>query len=413
MRNHGIRTFVDGQKAVVYDAIVVPQMLESSVPLLEINSKSVSYLLEDSFNFRPGVSYTYTVTLNTSTTAIKVEIGCELEDWNNGGGELGNEGEGSEGDDGELGNDAPAAYTDLSTSGSANCYLIQQAGDYKFRAVIGNTDATVGNVKRVEVLWESFGTDEMPNVGDLIASAAYKNGYICFSTPDNFRNGNAVVAAKNSKGTILWSWHIWCAEEGWQEQVYYNDYGTFMDRNLGATSATPGNVGSLGLLYQQGRKDPFMGSCNIASSVSAASTAEWAYDGSLSEMITEYNPTTFYSTYGGHWHKNKTHYDPCPFGWRVSDRLDVTQDMYNQWDHNANGINLTGKIADYENVWYPSTGFRYAYSGELEYVGELALYWSCNANLYSFTNTSSSDLQYINYFYYMKSNGYSVRCQKE
>ena len=170
MRNLGIRTF-DGVKAVVYEAIVVPQMLESSVPLIEINSKSVSYLLEDPFNFRPGVAYTYTATLNTSTTAIKVEIGCEIEDWNNAGGDSGNEGEGGSGEGGSEGDDDTKVYTNLSAAGTANCYLVQQAGDYKFKSVIGNTDATIGNVKTVEVLWESFGSDEMPNVGDLIASA--------------------------------------------------------------------------------------------------------------------------------------------------------------------------------------------------------------------------------------------------
>ena len=98
MKNLCIRTF-DGEKAVVYEAIVVPQMIENSVPLLEINSKSVSYLLEDPFNFRPGVEYTYTATLNTSTTAIKVEIGCELEDWNSAGGS--GSGEGGESGEGE------------------------------------------------------------------------------------------------------------------------------------------------------------------------------------------------------------------------------------------------------------------------------------------------------------------------
>ena len=201
MKKLGVRTY-EGVEAVVYEAIVVPQMLESSVPLFEINSKSVSYLIEDAFNFRPGMAYTYTVTLNTSTTAIKVEIGCELEDWNGTGGSgSGDGGEGGE-DSGEEEEDGKT-YTDLSAAGTANCYLVQGAGDYKFRSVIGNTDATVGNVKSVEVLWESFGTDEMPNVGDLIASVSYKDGYIRFSTPEDFRDGNAVIAAKNSKGTIM------------------------------------------------------------------------------------------------------------------------------------------------------------------------------------------------------------------
>ena len=93
MRNLGLRTFAEGE-AVVYEAIVVPQMLETSVPLLEINSKSVSYLLEDMFNFKPGVSYTYTAVLNTSTTAIRIDIGCTTDDWNNMGSGDGTGGDG-------------------------------------------------------------------------------------------------------------------------------------------------------------------------------------------------------------------------------------------------------------------------------------------------------------------------------
>ena len=129
MKKLGVRTS-DGVEAVVFEAIVVPQMLETSVPLLEINSKSVSYLLEDSFNFRPGVAYTYTATLNTSTTAIKVEIGCEIEDWNSiGGSGSSDSGEGGEGEGGDSGDDGKV-YTDLSAAGTANCYLVSKAGDY-------------------------------------------------------------------------------------------------------------------------------------------------------------------------------------------------------------------------------------------------------------------------------------------
>lgn len=124
MKKLGVRT-VEGEKAVVYEAVVVPQMLESSVPLFEINTKSVSYLVEDSFNFRPGIAYTYTITLNTSTTAIKVEIGCELEDWNSSGGGSGDSGEGSEGS-GE-GYEDMSKYMDLSAPGTANCYLVKEA----------------------------------------------------------------------------------------------------------------------------------------------------------------------------------------------------------------------------------------------------------------------------------------------
>ncbi len=394
MKNLGIRT-VDGQKAVVYEAIVVPQMLENSVPLLEINSKSVSYLLEDPFNFRPGVAYTYTATLNTSTTAIKVEIGCEIEDWNNAGGDSGNEGGSGEGGSDE--EEDTKVYTDLSADGTANCYLIQQAGDYKFKSVIGNTDATVGNVKAVEVLWESFGTDEMPNVGDLIASVSYKNGYILFSTPENFRDGNAVIAAKNSKGTILWSWHIWCAEEGWEEQVYYNDAGTMMDRNLGATSATPGDVGALGLLYQWGRKDPFLGSSLMSSSVQALSTGIWDVNQQIYDVDVDAIPTTFW--YGnmlpGSWDSSKTLRDPCPIGWRVPDggadgiwakALGCSNPMELVCDYENHGINFSGYYGDAECIWYPYSGGGSFNRGILENVGARGFFWSVNPSDGSFSS---------------------------
>ena len=365
MKKLGLRSF-DGYDAVVYEAIVAPQMLATSIPLLEINSKSVSYLLEDSFNFRPGVAYTYTATLNTSTTAIKVEIGCELEDWNSAGGSGSDDGEGGEdsGDDEEDGK----TYADLSAAGTANCYLVQGVGDYKFRSVIGNTDATVGNVKSVEVLWESFGTDEMPNVGDLIASADYKDGYIRFSTPENFRDGNAVIAAKNSKGTILWSWHIWCAEEGWKEQVYYNDAGTMMDRNLGATSATPGDVGALGLLYQWGRKDPFLGSSSTSENEpkDAASTGVWNTATIGAQYSAEANPMTYYSEIylpTDSWSTSsvpKTVYDPCPYGWRVPE-IDAWQKEIE--------ASATMDYADF----YPKAGERI---GRLVDVGRYGYCWS-------------------------------------
>ena len=363
MKKLGLRTY-EGVQAVVYEAIVVPQMLGSSVPLLEINSKSVSYLLEDPFNFRPGVAYTYTATLNTSTTSIKVDIGCELEDWNGTGGGSGEGGEsgegGSEGDD--------AVYTDLSAAGTANCYLIQGAGNYKFRSVIGNTDATVGNVKSVEVLWESFGTDEMPNVGDLIASADYKDGYIRFKTPENFRDGNAVIAAKNSKGTILWSWHIWCAEEGWQEQVYYNDAGTMMDRNLGATSATPGDVGALGLIYQWGRKDPFVGSVSAYSSILSKATSMWEVSSQKVDVrVADKNPMAFYSNLqldltGVEWKVEKTLRDPCPYGWRVPyggnngvwAKAIVGHEDFDYHDINmTEGANLSNIFGEDPMIYYP------------------------------------------------------------
>ena len=422
MKNLGLRT-VDGEDAGVYEAVVVPQMLQNIVPLIEINSKSVSYLLEDSFNFRPGTAYTYTVTLNASTTAIKVEIGCEIDDWNSTGSGTGQPG----GGDQPGGDDDGTVYTDLSAEGTANCYLIKEAGNYKFKAVQGNLDATVGNVKSVEVLWESFGTDVQPNVGDLIASVSYRNGYVRFKTPETFADGNAVIAAKNSKGVILWSWHIWCAHEGFEEQVYYNNAGTMMDRNLGATSATPGEVGCLGLLYQWGRKDPFLASCRVVNPWVASSTGAWTNLRGGSSAEAEANPTTFFINLNlpdYSWQTNKTAYDPCPVGWRVPDggnngfwAMALGFNGYaTVGSEMSGGFNCSNFLGDLSVIWYPFTTFLSGESSLLD-EGSSGYYWSANPQEYSndhaycfcFDSYGSSNTEYSNY----RSYGYSVRCQKE
>lgn len=429
MRNLGLRDFAEG-KAVVYEAIIVPQMLETSVPLLEINSKSVSYLLEDMFNFKPGVSYTYTAVLNTSTTAIRIDIGCTTDDWNNMGSGDGTDGDDSGSEGGEDDGIDLSLYTDLSADGTANCYLIKAAGKYKFKAVKGNSGATVGNVKKSEVLWESFGTDVMPNIGDLVTNVGYKNGYVYFSTPETLANGNASIAVRNSKDVILWSWHIWCSEEGWDDHIYPNNAGIMMDRNLGATSATPGNVSAFGLIYQWGRKDPFMGSCAKSGSTPAASTGTWKVASSSDKMdFTEENPMTIATGwYGGRvpgygWHTSESEkglYDPCPVGYRVPDggengfwataNVKATGDSYNH------GIYWT--LADGKSTaWYPAVGYLSNYSGELSYVGQVSYCWSASPT------PRNNDYAYHLHFrchgdvtttdFYDRGIGFSVRCVRE
>ena len=422
MKKLGIKKY-DGVEAVVYEAVVVPQMLETSVPLLEINSKSVSYLIEDSFNFRPGTAYTYTVTLNTSTNAIRVEIGCELEDWNGTGGDDSGE-EGGEGS-GDLEEEDNLPYTDLSVEGTANSYIISKAGAYKFKAVQGNLDATVGNVKSVEVLWESFGTAKQPNVGDLISKVSYKNGYVRFATQKEFKEGNAVIAAKNSVGTILWSWHIWMTDEP-QTHRYGAKFGFMMDRNLGATTAEPGTVGSLGLLYQNGRKDPFLGSSSIDESIDAASTGEWKYETDSKVNFVdaaESNPMTFYSSYTGRWPLEKSASDPCPVGWRVP-----RGGEYGVWasagfvkmpfDYDSMGMEFN--IAYPESTWYPATGCRYWENGKLAYVGASGFYSGSSksgeaASMFFSQNdyNATSDWWYNQVSSYTQSNAFAVRCCRE
>ena len=288
----------------------------------------------------------------------------------------------------------------------ANCYIVSQAGTYSFKTVKGNSSESVGNVASAEVLWESFGTDVAPAVGDLISSVSYKDGHIVFKTTD--KKGNAVITAKDADDNILWSWHIWLTGQP-QEQEYYNNAGTVMDRNLGATSSTPGEVGALGLLYQWGRKDPFLGSLSISDAIIAESTITWpsAVSSDSSNGTIAYataHPTTYITANLGNedWYytgssstdntrwttsvKAKSIYDPCPAGWRVPDggengvwaKLLGLEEINYPFDTTRKGMNFSGKFGSDQTIWYPFAGFYTRYEGRLYFVGEYGAYWSAS-----------------------------------
>ena len=119
--------------------------------------------------------------------------------------------------------------------------MVSKAGLYRFKTVKGNGAESLGGVASASILWETFGISETPEYCDLIRAFCYKDGYIAFQTTDTFKEGNAVIAAKDANGAILWSWHIWLTDQP-QGHEYYNNAGTMMDRNLGATSATYDDV---------------------------------------------------------------------------------------------------------------------------------------------------------------------------
>lgn len=164
--------------------------------------------------------------------------------------------------------------------------------------------------------------------------------------------GNAVISALSSRGTVLWSWHIWVTES----EVTAVDVGgvSFMDRNLGAFFNTIDFIdaddytyevdGSYGLFYQWGRKDPFLYPSNYMAS---GNTTAPSYNNSGSYLIflaypsssltgsvayTTLNPRHFLAGNSDSrydwlyqspdntlWGSNgvKSVYDPSPKGWRV------------------------------------------------------------------------------------------------
>lgn len=64
-----------------YEAIVIPQRVESRRPFIEYIAGKTSYLVEDSFNFRPGMCYIYTLTVNASPEQTIINIGGTIDNW--------------------------------------------------------------------------------------------------------------------------------------------------------------------------------------------------------------------------------------------------------------------------------------------------------------------------------------------
>lgn len=194
---------------------------------------------------------------------------------------------------------------DLSESQTANSYMVYSPGYYKFRAnVRGNgvsqmwpyggtsmldiSDGMDVNIRpaKVDLLWWQGDFTEVTNTEEDIEKLMCihlmnegkpdKDGYVSFYIPE-IHAGNAVLAAYDTDGTILWSWHIWLLRE--RPEDVLSGKRTLQDRFLGATHA-PEIVGSnltfrdyagaattsrealwstFGFYYQWGRKDPVLG----------------------------------------------------------------------------------------------------------------------------------------------------------
>ena len=266
---------------------------------------------------------------------------------------------------------------DLSSSGTANCYLASQTNTwYRFNATVrgngivvgkGDTTADISPIggtsispNGVELIWES----DSPQ--PIIQGLLLQDGYVFFKTGES--KGNALIAVKKND-EILWSWHVWHTDgvdlaklnsEHVISTITYLKRNIYvMDRNLGASFngrvTYEDCIGPNGLYYQFGRKDPFPGEyatrsihrggkmnaeaagSNVKSIIAQTMKTPWIFFTDSEEPYNWISTDTVGSAdwqvsnclWGDNnvvenrpdpvpWDSYKTIYDPCPLGWRVA-----------------------------------------------------------------------------------------------
>lgn len=304
---------------------------------------------------------------------------------------------------------------DLDARCTANCYVIHGPGTYRIPCVYGNTlksgtyngyavddqnesgeyeafvnysgDRITENNYRftpssAAVLWQS--------TSGVITNPAVTTGsdgmrYITFTVDKtNLQQGNAVIAARNSSGTVMWSWHLWITDA-----TLTSPYNDFLTQNLGWVSSSDsynhypartvllritqtnplsdadsvvltvnqveadvdnGPSGS-GLYYQWGRKDPFRASVITEDNCELISTSQRARlyhaiqnpSTPILYYVSNYNGNDRYDWTSDHynvlWNSRystqqtttpveKSVYDPCPYGFRVPRGKKTYEDMY-------------------------------------------------------------------------------------
>lgn len=309
----------------------------------------------------------------------------------------------------------PADAVDLSAEETANCYIVAPSSTSAFSAQYKGNSTTeeVGDVLTAELLWQ--------DVNGLITKVAYSTTEKKIMVETGAYEGNALVAAKDAMGNVLWSWHIWVTAYDPEASAFTtpaNANGTtwtFMDRNLGATSTDHSGFSSHGMVYQWGRKDPFPAPVSFTelddsyNYVDGKNGEATLYDingnvlptiGSLAAYhgtipLSVQNPMVFYAmtyTYTGetdeygdeivlndpvtgdwtdtssddYWGGEsmaKTIYDPCPPGWKVPVCDAAGATPYDWLQYTKMTWDATNFGAEQDGQWFPATGTRVYASG--------------------------------------------------
>ena len=264
----------------------------------------------------------------------------------------------------QSGSDITFELENLSETETSNSYIITHNGAFVFKATVRGNGAACEGLNPPAALSPAGAKLVWQTRKGLITSVSLEGQNIRFEAGKG--TGNALIAATDAAGNIIWSWHIWKPEADIVELPSESGVKV-MNLNLGALTENPNDVSSYGLLYQWGRKDPFPGSPILSDGTIYTKNLE-VYDmdgkavniGSTSMYNTQNNtlafsishPTTCISNNAQYstcpdWLRpsesntafwgnpmgsikeegvyvnrgTKTFYDPCPAGWRVADPM--------------------------------------------------------------------------------------------
>ena len=354
---------------------------------------------------------------------------------------------------------------DLSKTASANCYIVDGSNAefankiFKFKAYKGKGTIDAGLINSVEVLWQTWNNSETVTDNSVIAAVDYDkqidNDYyeICFKMPATLHAGNAVIAAKDDKDVVLWSWHIWVPLTPITSSTYGGiSTSPMMDRNLGALLIAEGDadndidIRSCGMFYQWGRKDPFPGPKTLPNTYGNMATINGTIDTrgiTASSEISKY-PNSFVETGGDGtgtkdwssdhasslWGSTKNQNDPCPPGWKLPIFASGTGDI---WDSSVTDkTTLTGYALNTTHHWlklgvtydagaptttgfvyFPLAGYRTQDNSDYAYAGNRALIWQAYGEGGEYAKCLYSDGSFVGYRTERKGRGGNVRCIAE
>ena len=315
----------------------------------------------------------------------------------------------------------------------ANYFWTSAEGDVK-NAIVDNTEWTA------EVIWQDINSrainfcDASGNVvsGDSLNGKGLQPLYI---KAVGGQKGNVLVGVKKKgagSDAYLWSWHLWLTDEP-------KLVSGFMDRNLGAISASPtGKNKAYGLYYQYGRKDPFVGNVDIYGINGQKIQTGITQKGNTIREYATYgksinNPNVFYYNEANKskgdwlWQNNytsqkwndisnaagKTFFDPCPEGW-ILPTIDAFSDCSVTtflWNFSL----MNG--ATYKGNWFPAAGGYFVSLQSYPYnKGSVGEYWissnrETSNNLMQITKYTNSRVLFLKETDTFGGN--SIRCVKE